>query len=176
MAGQVSVINFCWFCFWLKSLVMIEHIFRTIFSFTKLPVILKGIITREDALLAADSGCKGIIVSNHGARQLDSVPATIEALPEIADAVGSKLVVMIDGGIRNGTDVFKAIALGAQLVFVGRPVIYGLAVNGQSGIESVFEIIKQELDLAMALNGVVSIKDINQDYVVHESHYKLAKL
>lgn len=147
-----------------------------IFRFTKLPVILKGIITREDALLAADSGCKGIIVSNHGARQLDSVPATIEALPEIVDAVGSKLVVMIDGGIRNGTDVFKAIALGAQLVFVGRPVIYGLAVNGQSGIESVFEIIKQELDLAMALNGVVGIKNINQDYVVHESHYKWAKL
>lgn len=153
-----------------------EHTFRTIFSFTKLPVILKGIITREDALLAADSGCKGIVVSNHGARQLDSVPATIEALPEIVDAVGSKLVVMIDGGIRNGTDVFKAIAMGAQLVFVGRPVIYGLAVNGQSGIESVFKIIKQELDLAMALNGVVSIKDINQDYVVHETHYKLAKL
>lgn len=139
-------------------------------------MILKGIITPEDALLAVDSGCQGIIISNHGARQLDSVPATIEALPEIANAVGSKLVVMIDGGIRNGTDVFKAIALGAQLVFVGRPVIYGLAVNGQSGIESIFDIIKQELDLTMALNGVISIKDINQDYVVHESHYKLAKL
>lgn len=139
-------------------------------------MILKGIITREDALLAVDSGCQGIIVSNHGARQLDSVPATIEALPEIANAVGSKLVVMMDGGIRNGTDVFKAIALGAQLVFVGRPVIYGLAVNGQVGVESVFDIIKQELDLTMALNGVISIKDINHDYVVHESHYKMAKL
>lgn len=150
--------------------------FQTFYSFTKLPVILKGIITREDAMLAIDSGCKGIIVSNHGARQLDSVPATIEALPEIVKAVGSKLVVMVDGGIRNGTDVFKAIALGAQLVFVGRPVIYGLAVNGQSGVESIFDIIKQELDLAMALNGVNTIKDINQDYVVHESYYKLAKL
>lgn len=127
-------------------------------------------------MLAVDSGCQGIIVSNHGARQLDSVPATIEALPEIANAVGSKLVVMMDGGIRNGTDVFKAIALGAQLVFVGRPVIYGLAVNGQVGVESVFDIIKQELDLTMALNGVISIKDINHDYVVHESHYKMAKL
>lgn len=139
-------------------------------------MILKGIITPEDALLAVDSGCQGIIISNHGARQLDSVPATIEALPAIANAVGSKLVVMIDGGIRNGTDVFKAIALGAQLVFVGRPVIYGLAVNGQNGVESIFDIIKQELDLTMALNGVISIKDINQDYVVHESHFKLAKL
>lgn len=127
-------------------------------------------------MLAVDSGCQGIIISNHGARQLDSVPATIEALPAIANAVGSKLVVMIDGGIRNGTDVFKAIALGAQLVFVGRPVIYGLAVNGQNGVESIFDIIKQELDLTMALNGVISIKDINQDYVVHESHFKLAKL
>lgn len=146
------------------------------YSYTKLPVILKGILTREDALLALDSGCKGIIVSNHGARQLDSVPATIEALPEIVNAVGSKLIVMIDGGIRNGTDVFKAIALGAQLVFVGRPVIYGLAVNGQNGIEAIFEILKQELDLAMGLNGVTTIKDINHDYVVHESHYTFSKL
>lgn len=144
-----------------------------IFRITKLPIILKGIITPEDALLAIDSGCKGIIVSNHGARQLDSVPATIEALPEIVKAVGNKLVVMIDGGIRNGTDVFKALALGAQLVFVGRPVIYGLAVNGQKGVESVFDIIKHELDLTMALAGVTSVKDIRGEYVVHESHYIL---
>lgn len=127
-------------------------------------------------MLAADSGCKGIIVSNHGARQLDSVPATIEALPEVVDAVGSKLVVMIDGGIRNGTDVFKALALGAQLVFVGRPVIYGLAANGQSGVESIFKIIKHELDQAMGLAGVNHVRDINRDYVVHKSHYRLAKL
>lgn len=161
--------------FFAGEITFVIHI-KTFHSFTKLPVILKGIITREDALLAVDSGCQGIIVSNHGARQLDSVPATIEALPEITNAVGSKLVVMMDGGIRNGTDVFKAIALGAQLVFIGRPVIYGLAVNGQSGVESIFDIIKQELDVAMALNGVISIKDINQDYVVHKSHYKIAKL
>lgn len=139
-------------------------------------MILKGIITREDAVLALESGCKGIIVSNHGARQLESVPATIEALPEIAEAVGSKMVVMIDGGIRSGTDVFKAIALGAQLVFVGRPVLYGLAVDGQSGVESVLNILRNEFDIVMALSGVTSVKDINQTYVMHESHYKLAKL
>lgn len=145
-------------------------------SFTKLPVILKGIVTKEDALLAANSGCQGIIVSNHGARQLDSAPATIEALPEVAKAVGSQLVVMVDGGIRSGTDVFKAIALGAQLVFVGRPVLYGLAVNGQRGIEDVFDILKQEFDIAMALAGVSTVREIGEDFVVHESHYAKSKL
>lgn len=133
-------------------------------------------MTKEDALLAAKSGCKGVIVSNHGARQLDSVPATIEALPEVAEAVGSQLIVMIDGGIRTGTDVFKAIALGAQLVFVGRPVLYGLAVDGQRGIEDVFGILKQEFDIAMALAGVSKISEINQHFVVHESHYAQSKL
>lgn len=137
---------------------------------------MKGIITAEDALLALKSGCKGIIVSNHGARQIDSVPATIEALPEIVEAVGSKIDVMIDGGIRNGTDVFKAIALGAKLVFVGRPVIYGLAVNGQKGVESIFDILKTELDLTMALTGVSHVQDINSNYVVHQSYYTRAKL
>lgn len=137
---------------------------------------MKGIITAEDALLALNSGCKGIIVSNHGARQIDSVPATIEALPEIVEAVGSKIDVMIDGGIRNGTDVFKAIALGAKLVFVGRPVIYGLAVNGQKGVESIFDILKTELDLTMALTGVSHVQDINSNYVVHQSYYTRAKL
>lgn len=141
-----------------------------------MPVILKGIITKEDAVLAVSSGCKGIIVSNHGARQLDSVPATIEALPEIAEAVGDKLVVMIDGGIRNGVDVFKALALGAKMVFVGRPAIFGLAVNGQSGVEHVLNILKYDLDLAMALAGVSSVKEINKNYIVHKSFYHLAKL
>lgn len=145
-------------------------------SFTKLPVILKGIVTKEDALLAAKSGCKGIIVSNHGARQLDSAPATIEALPEVAKAVGSQMVVMLDGGIRTGTDVFKAIALGAQLVLVGRPVLYGLAVNGQQGIEDVIGILQQEFDIAMALAGVSRVKEINENFVVHESQYAKCKL
>lgn len=83
---------------------------------------------------------------------------------------------MIDGGIRNGVDVFKAIALGAQLVFVGRPILYGLAVNGQKGVEDILNILKQELDLAMALSGICKIEDITNEYVVHDSFYKLSKL
>lgn len=133
-------------------------------------------MTREDALLAQNSGCKGIIVSNHGARQLDSIPAPIEVLPEIVDAVGTKLVVMADGGIRNGTDVFKAIGLGAKLVFIGRPVLYGLAVNGQKGVEEIFNILKKELDSTMALSGVSRIDEINGDYIVSDTFYRNSKL
>lgn len=139
-------------------------------------MILKGILTHEDALLALESECKGIIVSNHGARQLDTVPATIEALPEIVNAVGTKLVVMMDGGIRNGIDVFKAIALGAKLVFIGRPVVYGLTVNGQQGVEDVLGILKKELDTTMGLVGVNRISEINANHVAHRSTYKLSKL
>lgn len=144
--------------------------------FSHLPVILKGIITHEDATLALTSGCKGIIVSNHGARQLDTVTATIEALPEIVRAVGSKLVVMLDGGIRNGTDVFKALALGAKCVFIGRPVIYGLSVNGQQGVEHVLDILHKEFDTTMALTGVNKIADITGNHIAHESTYRLSKL
>lgn len=145
-------------------------------SFSKLPVILKGILTVEDAVLALSSGCKGIVVSNHGARQIDSVPATIEVLPQIVRAVGNELVVMVDGGIRNGTDVFKALAIGAQLVFVGRPAIYGLAVDGQKGVESVFGIIKEELDITMALCGVTDTQEIAPSYIEHESNLIWSKL
>lgn len=144
--------------------------------FTHLPVILKGILTHEDATLALNTGCKGIIVSNHGGRQIDTVPASIEALPEIVKAVGSKLVVMIDGGIRNGTDVFKALALGAKCVFIGRPVLYGLAVNGQKGVEHILDILKRELDTTMASAGVNSISEINSSYVAHKSVYRLSNL
>ncbi|XP_055317179.1 uncharacterized protein LOC129576311 isoform X2 [Sitodiplosis mosellana] len=144
--------------------------------FTKLPVILKGIITHEDARLALQTGCKGIIVSNHGARQLDTVPATIEALPEIVKAIGSQMTVMVDGGIRTGTDIFKALALGAKAVFVGRPVLYGLAVDGQNGVESVLKILQNELDSAMALAGVNKITEINDKFIAHESTFCLSKL
>lgn len=136
-------------------------------------MILKGILTHEDATLALKSGCKGIIVSNHGARQLDTVPATLEALPEIVNAVGSQMTVMFDGGIRNGTDVFKALALGAKCVFIGRPIIYGLAVNGQQGVEDVLEILKNEFDTTMALAGVRKLSEINENYVAYESTYKM---
>ena len=100
-------------------------------SKSKVPVLLKGVLHPEDARLAIDHGAAGVIVSNHGARQLDTVPATIEALPDIIEAIDGKIEVLIDGGIRRGTDVFKALALGAKAVGVGRPIIWGLAVDGE---------------------------------------------
>ncbi|XP_059613550.1 uncharacterized protein LOC132259799 [Phlebotomus argentipes] len=140
-------------------------------KFTKLPVIAKGILTAEDALSAVRCGCQGIIVSNHGARQIDGVPASIEALPEVVAAVGDRVTVMMDGGIRQGTDVFKALALGAKLVFVGRPAIWGLAVDGQTGVENILKILKKELDICMAIAGCATVPEITKRYVVHESFY-----
>lgn len=140
-------------------------------KFTKLPVVVKGVLTREDALLARNCGCKGIIVSNHGARQLDSVPASIEVLPTIVDAVGNDMTIMLDGGVRQGTDVFKALALGAKSVFMGRPLVWGLAVNGQKGAEHVLELVQRDLELTMKLSGCVNISDITKEYVVHESQF-----
>lgn len=140
-------------------------------KFTKLPVVVKGVLTREDALLARNCGCKGIIVSNHGARQLDSVPASIEVLPTIVDAVGNDMTIMLDGGVRQGTDVFKALALGAKAVFMGRPLVWGLAVNGQKGAEHVLELVQRDLELTMKLSGCVNIGDITKEYVAHESQF-----
>ncbi|CAF3782944.1 unnamed protein product, partial [Rotaria sp. Silwood1] len=122
-------------------------------SITKLPIILKGIVRPDDALRAIDYGAKGIVVSNHGGRQLDTSPATIEVLPYIAEAVDNRIEVMVDGGIRRGTDILKAVALGAKAVLVGRPVLWGLACNGSQGVSSVLTLLKKEFDLAMALSG-----------------------
>ncbi|KAJ1962532.1 Hydroxyacid oxidase 2 [Dispira parvispora] len=128
---------------------------------TSLPIILKGILTQEDALLAVKHGCDGIIVSNHGGRQLDSVSASIDALPEVVAAVKGRLEVYVDGGIRRGSDVFKALALGAKGVFIGRPALWGLGYNGQQGVEEVLKILHDELRLTMALAGCRSIAEIN---------------
>ncbi|XP_019624697.1 PREDICTED: hydroxyacid oxidase 2-like [Branchiostoma belcheri] len=124
-------------------------------SICSLPIILKGILTAEDARLAVQHGVDGILVSNHGGRQLDGVPATIEALPEIVQAAGEKLEVYMDGGVRTGTDVLKALALGARAVFVGRPVIWGLCYDGEEGVAKVLNILKEEFSLAMALSGTL---------------------
>nr|XP_018907933.1 PREDICTED: peroxisomal (S)-2-hydroxy-acid oxidase GLO4-like [Bemisia tabaci] len=140
-------------------------------SITKLPVVLKGILTREDAILGADAGADGILVSNHGGRQLDGSPATIEALPEIVEAVGDKVEVYLDGGVRGGADVFIALALGAKMVFIGRPAVWGLAVGGQDGVKKVLDIFKYELSNVMALSGAVSPQQITNSMVVHESYY-----
>lgn len=129
-------------------------------TITDLPIIIKGIMHPEDAALATESGVAGIIVSNHGGRQLDTVPATIEVLPEIAKIVNHKIKLFIDGGIRRGTDVLKALVLGADAVFIGRPILWGLAVDGEKGASKVMEILKQELDIAMALCGYSSILDL----------------
>ncbi|GAB2293231.1 hydroxyacylglutathione hydrolase glo4 [Dionaea muscipula] len=138
---------------------------RWLRSITKLPILIKGILTREDATKAVEVGVDGILVSNHGARQLDFTPATISALEEVVSAVGGKVPVLLDGGVRRGTDVFKALALGAQGVLVGRPVIYGLAAKGEYGVKRVVSMLKDELELTMALAGCPSIKDITRNHV-----------
>ncbi|GJQ67426.1 hypothetical protein Trydic_g8287 [Trypoxylus dichotomus] len=140
-------------------------------SITSLPIILKGILTKEDAQIAASMGVAGILVSNHGARQVDGVPASIEALPEIVAAVGDKLEIYLDGGITDGTDVLKALALGAKMVFVGRPALWGLAYGGEAGVKKVLDILKKEFDFALALTGCRTPRDITRSMVVHESYY-----
>ena len=132
---------------------------------TKLPVLVKGILRSDDALLAVKHGASGVIVSNHGARQLDTTPATISVLPEIVDAVGGKVEVYVDGGIRRGTDVLKALALGAHAVFIGRPVLWGLASGAEAGVRYVLEMLRQELDLAMALSGCPTLESITPDLI-----------
>ena len=132
---------------------------------TKLPVLVKGILRADDALRAVNHGASGIIVSNHGARQLDTTPATISVLPEIVDAVAGAVEVYVDGGIRRGTDVLKAMAYGARAVLVGRPVLWGLAVGGEAGVKYVLEMLRNEFDLAMALAGCPGLGAITRDLV-----------
>ncbi|MBI2614241.1 MAG: alpha-hydroxy-acid oxidizing protein [Gemmatimonadetes bacterium] len=134
-------------------------------SITRLPVLLKGILSPADATRAADHGVAGIVVSNHGGRQLDGVPATIDALPEIVQAVGGRAEVLVDGGVRRGTDVLKALALGAKAVLIGRPYVYGLAVDGEAGARRVLEILKAEFELALALAGCPSARDVPRELV-----------
>ena len=129
-------------------------------SITRLPVVLKGILNPDDAARAADVGVAGVIVSNHGARNLDTAPATIDALPEVAARLGGRLPVLVDGGIRRGTDVLKAIALGADAVLIGRAYLFGLAVGGAAGVTRVVNILRREFEMAMALTGRTSIKEI----------------
>ncbi|GAC1617093.1 MAG: alpha-hydroxy acid oxidase [Ktedonobacteraceae bacterium] len=134
-------------------------------SLTSLPLILKGILTAEDALLAIAHGVDGIIVSNHGGRQLDGAITSIEALPEIVEAVAGRCEVYLDGGIRRGTDVLKALALGARAVLVGRPILWGLAVSGQEGVARVLKLLHGELEMAMALSGKPTLAAIDRSLV-----------
>ena len=129
---------------------------------TKLPILLKGIVRADDAKLAVEHGIAGVIVSNHGGRQLDTAPATIEVLPRVVDAVAGKIPVLVDGGIRRGTDVVKAIALGAQAALIGRPILWGLAAGGEEGAFRVLEMLRSEFDLAMALCGAKSVAGLDR--------------
>jgi 4-hydroxymandelate oxidase len=131
-------------------------------SISKVPVVLKGITAPEDAVIAAKMGVDAIIVSNHGARNLDTMPATIEALPRITDATDGRITLLMDGGVRRGTDVLKALALGARAVLIGRPYLYGLAVGGAGGVKSIVDILRTEFEMAMALTGKTSLKQIDK--------------
>jgi len=135
-------------------------------SITKLPVLIKGIVRGDDAARAVDHGAAGVIVSNHGGRQLDTAIASVRALPEVAEAVAGRAEVLLDGGVRRGTDVIKALALGARAVLLGRPVVWGLAAAGESGARRVLELLRAEVDLAMALCGCPSVGDISRDLVI----------
>jgi isopentenyl diphosphate isomerase/L-lactate dehydrogenase-like FMN-dependent dehydrogenase len=134
-------------------------------TITSLPILVKGILTAEDAQIALDRGVSGIIVSNHGGRQLDTALTGIEALPEIVEAVAGRCEVYVDGGIRRGTDVLKALALGARAVLVGRPILWGLAVNGAEGVHHVLELLRAEFELAMALSGRPTLESIDRSLV-----------
>jgi isopentenyl diphosphate isomerase/L-lactate dehydrogenase-like FMN-dependent dehydrogenase len=139
--------------------------FERLASACLLPVLVKGILTAEDARLAVEHGAAGVVVSNHGGRQLDGVPATVDVLPEIVEAVGGRVPVLLDGGVRRGTDVLVALALGAQAVLVGRPAIWGLAVGGEEGARRVLEILREELELALALCGCTSPAAVGAGHV-----------
>jgi 4-hydroxymandelate oxidase len=133
---------------------------------TGMKVLLKGIVTREDAELAVQNGVNGLFVSNHGGRAENSLRATIECVPEVVAGVAGRVPVIVDGGFRRGTDIFKALALGATAVGIGRPYIWGLAAFGQEGVEAVLEILRAELQLVMGQAGTTSVSKITRDYVV----------
>ena len=129
-------------------------------SSINLPVVVKGIMAGEDGRLSAENGAKGVIVSNHGGRYLDTTPATIEVLPEVVRAVDGNAEVYLDGGVRRGTDIFKAVALGARAVLMGRPLFWGLAVDGEAGVKAVLEMLRDELDATMGMCGCPDIDSI----------------
>lgn len=135
-------------------------------SLTRLPILLKGVMCAEDARLAVQYGVDGVIVSNHGGRQLDGALATADVLPEIVETVQGRLEVLVDGGLRRGSDVLKAVALGARAVLIGRPYVWALAVDGEAGVQTALSILLNELRLSMALAGCASLADLTRDRVV----------
>jgi isopentenyl diphosphate isomerase/L-lactate dehydrogenase-like FMN-dependent dehydrogenase len=132
---------------------------------TKLPVVLKGICTAEDARLAVDRGAQAVIVSNHGGRTLDGLLPTLYALPEVVDAVNGRIPVLMDGGIRRGSDIVKALSLGATAILVGRPYYWGLAAFGQDGVQRVIELLHAEMTVAMGMAGVPNMASFDRSLV-----------
>jgi isopentenyl diphosphate isomerase/L-lactate dehydrogenase-like FMN-dependent dehydrogenase len=130
-----------------------------------LPILVKGLITGEDAALAVEHGSAGVVVSNHGGRQLDNAPATIDALPEVVEAIDGRIPVLLDGGVRRGTDVAVALGIGADAVLVGRPALWGLAVDGEAGARRALEVLTEELRLALALLGAPDPSALSRDHV-----------
>jgi isopentenyl diphosphate isomerase/L-lactate dehydrogenase-like FMN-dependent dehydrogenase len=135
---------------------------------SRLPVVLKGVLTSEDALLAVEHGADAVLVSNHGGRQLDGVAASLDALPEVVEAVGDRAEVLLDGGVRRGTDVLKAIALGARAALIGRPVIWGLAVGGEEGVTRVLTLLREEIALGLTQLGCRSPADVGPGHVARQ--------
>jgi 4-hydroxymandelate oxidase len=135
-------------------------------SISPMPVVVKGILAPQDAVLAIEHGAAAVIVSNHGGRQLDGVPAGATMLAPVVDAVAGRAEVLVDGGIRRGTDVLKALAIGARAVLVGRPVLWGLTLDGADGVRAVLGHLRSELDLAMALAGCSSVSEVTRDIVL----------
>lgn len=142
------------------------NIFPWLRSVTKLPLIIKGVLRPEDARRAVDLGLDGIIVSNHGGRRLDGMPASIEMLPQVVAAVGGKAEVFLDSGIRRGTDVLKALALGARAVLIGRPYVWGLAADGEAGVRKVLEILRDELQNVLTSCGCRNVYEVPRELVV----------
>jgi 4-hydroxymandelate oxidase len=134
-------------------------------SFARRPVLLKGVLNPDDAAIGVKAGVAGIIVSNHGARNLDTVPATIDALPLVAEKVAGRVPVLVDGGVRRGTDVLKALALGAAAVQIGRPYLWGLGVAGAAGVTRVVQILRREFEMAMALTGRPTLAAIDRSVI-----------
>ncbi|MCI0591352.1 MAG: alpha-hydroxy-acid oxidizing protein [Gammaproteobacteria bacterium] len=147
---------------------MTWEIIKRLRDATEMKLILKGIVTREDAQLAVEHGADGIIVSNHGGRGEESNRATIESLPEVVEGAAGRVPVLVDGGFRRGTDIFKALALGASAVCIGRPYVWGLAAFGQPGVEAVLEILRRELHMIMRQAGTTSVEQITQSYLINQ--------
>jgi isopentenyl diphosphate isomerase/L-lactate dehydrogenase-like FMN-dependent dehydrogenase len=139
---------------------------KTLRSITKLPLLIKGVLRGEDAKKAVALGLDGIVVSNHGGRRLDGMPASIDRLPGVVEAVGGRAEVYMDGGVRRGTDVLKALALGAKAVLIGRPYAWALAAGGEKGVQKAIELFRDELINAMIATGCAKVSDVQRSLIV----------